>query len=275
MGDLPYFSPGDRRPRSASQLNAMIAAAREHKAHHEASPQLFASVPDLIQVVNNTGYDLDRYAIVGLSAPVFDMAESPLALESFLRDPVMIGELPRNEHRGRFAILEEPVLAGQIAKARATGFAICLVSSDVEIGDYVDIDEGGSITNNILDWVPNGSAYVLWCGAAAGLAEDTKLAVVRLLSYPGPQLLSGRLAADLDAAADPECGPSEGILEVLRRSDSECGAVWTGKFIFFRNRDLDASASKGTYARIGWDHELREWGLVWLGCSDDGGTSDE
>lgn len=270
MSEFTKVAQGRQFPRSAGLINGLIDAARAVRQAHQAGPAVWFPPADRFQIWNQTGSDLPPLRILGVASPVFDPNASPLADEAFLREPLMSVVMPTNEYRGRFCVTEEPIAAGELGYARASGLVIVNVADDVDAGDWVDIDTAGRIADNVLDWVPHGSGFVIQASFSAALAGDTKRALVRLCNFPGVQKLCGRLTTDLAAATDSELAPSGGTVELLLGHP----AAWSGRTIGIINRSLDLSADAGTYVNLGYQAHLKEWQPDWADCGPPEGSEE-
>jgi hypothetical protein len=126
----------------------------------------------VVTVRNDTGADLDRYAVVGLGDPIIDNSEN---LAEFQGRVTFQGETPDIDlHVGKFAVLIEPLPDGKIGLAIAAG--VCQVLLTVSAADdrYADIEdaETGHLTSG-----GSGSAQILWKETGTG---SGKWAIVRL-----------------------------------------------------------------------------------------------
>jgi hypothetical protein len=183
MSDLPLFSPGDPRPRSAGVLNEMVNAARKARQTDLRTPSP-SDIPygpqDTIRVYNDTGTDIEvRYAIVGLKVPVFLPDVDAAAEHTFRETTCFEIEYPCTEdYAGRFAILQEPLKDGRIGTAILSGKFISLVDSTVSASDAVDVSASRS-DDNSLSTVSGGVAKCLWVGDGTDLPADTKWGLMR------------------------------------------------------------------------------------------------
>jgi len=122
----------------------------------------------LVYVKNNTGGALGKGDVVGLGAPIND---DPSSHERrFLHgELLMAGETPYDAegHAGKFAVLDQPIGAGQIGVACVQGVVRVKVKiDDTGVADWADIDDG--VTGNLLA-AATGSAKILWYeGTEAG-----------------------------------------------------------------------------------------------------------
>ncbi len=127
----------------------------------------------IVYVKNNSGADLPQFSVVGLT----DILIYPEDNEpEFKRQVALIGEVPVHPyHRGKFAILAEPLAEDRIGLAYIEG--ICpvrlYVFDDTWECPTADIDDG---TTEDLRAVTYGAASILWRQGGTGL----QWAVVRL-----------------------------------------------------------------------------------------------
>ncbi len=131
----------------------------------------------IVYVKNGTGDDQPQFAVLGLTdVLIYPDDNEP----EFLRQVAFLGEVPNLIlHRGRFAILAEPLAADKIGLAYVDG--ICPVLLNVPDDTYepnaADIDEGET---GALKAVTHGAAAILW--RQGGM--DVQWAVVRLGKPP-------------------------------------------------------------------------------------------
>ena len=166
--------PGERLVISAEAYNAFIDAAqavRERKLFGTDSEQFFRQ-SGIVKIKNASGADQERFAVLGLGEPII----TPTAnLDEFKRQVTFVGTVPSGDHRGRFAVLLEPLAVDKIGWAVVAGVVPVRLRVDPEqLYDYAEI-VGDS--THALQNVPHGSARVLWV-ESTGSTE--RWAVVRL-----------------------------------------------------------------------------------------------
>jgi hypothetical protein len=152
------YRPGDPIPRDAGAYNAFSIAARQAR---DNTLNLKAASPgfrqgDVILVRNDSGTDLLRRSILGLSAPIFDPA---YAEDAFLRDVAFSGVVPTDQHHGKFAILLEAAKAGRYARAWVSG--VCTVRLNLVNPDHqcAEVASGDTFA---LNSTADGSCQILW-----------------------------------------------------------------------------------------------------------------
>jgi len=167
--------PGQRLEITAEAFNAFLdaaRAAREHKQFGTEASQFFRQ-SGIVKVKNASGADRGRFAVLGLSEPII----LPAANETeFKRQVTFEGVVPaKNDHKGKFAVLLEPVAAGKIGLAVVAGVVPVRLQVDpAKLYDCAEIIDGNT---QALRNQPHGSARVLW---VEGTGSTERWAVVRL-----------------------------------------------------------------------------------------------
>jgi hypothetical protein len=167
--------PGQRLEITAEAFNAFLDAARavrEHKVFGTDASQFFRQ-SGIVKVRNASGADRGRFAVLGLTEPII----LPAANEpEFKRQVTFEGVIPsKSDHKGKFAVLLEPVAAGKIGLAVVAGVVPVRLQVDpAKLYDCAEIIDGST---QALANLPHGSARVLWV-EVSGSTE--RWAVVRL-----------------------------------------------------------------------------------------------
>jgi hypothetical protein len=183
--------PGERIQIGARAWNAMLDAARAEQGRK--SGRTFGDLtttPDaaIVFVRNDSGADVDRYAVLGLDGPVFDPAADAASENAFLRNVAFSGVTPAAaDHRGKFCILFEPAPQDRVVRAYVAG--VCPVLVDVlDTGHaYADVTDGdpGGLTSGA-----SGGAQILWketdgsIGYGYGYTTGVQWALVRIGVVP-------------------------------------------------------------------------------------------
>jgi hypothetical protein len=167
--------PGQRLEITAEAFNAFLdaaRAAREHKVFGTDASQFFRQ-SGIVKLKNTSGADQGRFAVLGLSEPIIFPADNPA---EFKRQVTFEGVVPaKNDHKGKFAVLLEPVAAGKIGLAVIAGVVPVRLQVDPDqLYDWAEMIDGET---RKLRNLPHGSARVLWI-EATGSTE--RWAVVRL-----------------------------------------------------------------------------------------------
>jgi hypothetical protein len=156
-----FVRSGERLRIPASAYNAFVEAAkaeRRRRTSAQAEPQAIALSYDTL-IHNMTGSDLPRFGVVALGAPVTTPAQR---LASFQSRQALTGTTPAAADRGRFAILQEPIRAGGIGRALASGISLVQVELLAPVttrDDFADIKPGSTA---VLLGAASGSAQLLW-----------------------------------------------------------------------------------------------------------------
>lgn len=168
MINVQRFRQGDNLSREL--IDTMAQAISElQEAVQGLAPR--NDMPDMFQIQNDSGDDLDAFSVLGISGSYFDPTDTDEARSFQNAEPVLVGDTPAEpDHVGKFAILLEPLADGQVGMACVAG--VCQVKVD-GTGDYADIKDGET---SYLKAGSSGLARVLWRAAGAG----EQWAVVRL-----------------------------------------------------------------------------------------------
>ena len=125
---LTHVRPGDPMEIGAGTFNAMVDAAKAHQGGRHGLGR--TTRPDIRQgnivvVRNDSGFDLDRYNVLGLSGVLFDPTAYPT---SFQREIAVTGVIPTlGVHDQNFVILQEPIKDGDLGLAMIAGVSIVKV----------------------------------------------------------------------------------------------------------------------------------------------------
>jgi hypothetical protein len=175
--------PGQPLRIPASDYNAFVAAAEAHKARRfdaplVAQPSPVAPSGPTILLLNDSGADQDRFAVLGISGFVIEPSanlaqfQGRVALTGVL--PIAEGEEGEGEQHTEdtFAVLAEPIKDSKIGRAWVHG--ACPVQVDVTDAAhrYARIIDGDS---TMLQSADSGPVAMLWKETGTG----TKWAVIR------------------------------------------------------------------------------------------------
>ena len=136
---LKKVRTGDRLRIPARTYNAFIDTAQAHRqreqdqhrqarGHHQSA--------DVVLVRNQSGEDLERFDILGLDDPIVLPDDHD---RQFFNRVSFIGVEPTQEHRGRFAVLLEPLKAGAIGHGLLSGVGVALVDVEDEQHRFADV----------------------------------------------------------------------------------------------------------------------------------------
>jgi len=172
---LKRFVSGEKVVLPAGLLNAWTAAAEAGASGRGAAasrPPRSMYDPSLFFVRNDTGYDLDRFSILGISSTI--IGES-VDSDEFKSRPAFTGATPATaSHTGRFVVTIEPLVDGAIGRAVASGVVPVKVDMDSASDTYAEIANGqrGYLSSSSTD----GSARILYAESGTG----QKWALVRI-----------------------------------------------------------------------------------------------
>jgi hypothetical protein len=133
----------------------------------------------IIRVKNNSGADRARWEVLGLDVPLVLPGDNAA---EFARQVALAGVLPTAAHAGKWALLLEPVAAGAIGRAVASGVTVGKVNVTTGEEAYKFADAEAGLAS--LQAVAAGGAEQLWRDPGAGL----RWAVLR---FPAPAAAGG------------------------------------------------------------------------------------
>lgn len=181
MGDtLKKVTAGQRLEMPAETFNTFIDAARDYLRRRQgqgdkARPERREMV--IILARNDSGGDLDRFAVLGISGILYAPTENE---EAFKSRPALKGVTPTAPgHRGKFLITLEPVASGQLGRCAAAGIVPVQIAVTDEDHRFADISDGSC---NTLASAPSGAARILYQESGTG----TKWALVLVGSWGPP-----------------------------------------------------------------------------------------
>lgn len=188
---LKKVRPGDRLVIPADTFNAFIDAAQAARdGYLSQAAQGGQSIRSgTVRIRNNSGADRSRFDVLGISGIVFTPTDN---LQEFQNRVTLTGVTPIASHAGKYVILMEPIKAGSIGLACATG--VCPVQINFAAGaaayKYADVSASQA---GYLKAVPFGAAKILWSAGTSGT-------VWALVLMQGPLGTKGTLKV-LDSAA--------------------------------------------------------------------------
>lgn len=203
--------PGQSAPPSATAWNALIDMLRQWREQQGAGGQPLRESRDrvVVRALNNSGGDLDRWAILAIGDPIITPTENEAEFESQV---TFEGDTPTGSTpSGRWVVLLEPILDGSIGRAVISGVTACRIAVPGSLGTYAECADGVTAT---LTTGSTGSARVLW---AEGSGTE-RWAVVRLGDGSGT-------AETFTALAAEEADGSPAITGTTLRLDQDDGFV--------------------------------------------------
>ncbi|MEX0655782.1 MAG: hypothetical protein WD534_18140, partial [Phycisphaeraceae bacterium] len=177
---------GDRLRIPARAYNAFIDTARAH-AQREQDQQRHTRghrpSADVVLVRNDSGEDRHRFTVLGLDQPIIRPDDN---LDQFKSRVAFVGVEPTENHRGRYALLLEPLKPGSIGHALLSGVGVAQIEVVDEQHAFADIVPADAEAEDppdpfILHTTSGGSGYggeaqILWKEEGTGL----RWAVLRL-----------------------------------------------------------------------------------------------
>ncbi len=241
---LRKVKSGDPFKMPAATFNAFVDAARAHRQRQQASsqqPKPAERHSGIVLVRNDSGAGRDRFDVLGIASPIFSPASD---VDAFKNQPALSCVTPADDHVGKFVILLEPLAAGAIGRAMASGVCPAKVDiSDTNHG-YADAADGQA---GSLDSSSSGAAQILWAESGTGV----KWALIRLGAASGGSTSSAKVLGGSGETADTESwditdqGSNNGVLFNLHR------LYWSGvaeePIYEFRRYALYDSAGRLTF----------------------------
>lgn len=163
------FTPSARWFNDTIDAIADYKARKNRRTHGNAESSLDSG---LCYVLNNSGSNLDRFAILGIGDPVTLPATN---VDTFANAIRIKGETPSDpEHVGKFIVLQETAPIGAVAIGLVSGISIVKLNVSDEDDEFAEIDDGET---DELKTGATGSAQILWKESGTG---SGKWAIVRL-----------------------------------------------------------------------------------------------
>ena len=127
-----------------------------------------AYAANIILIKNNSGHDVGRFGVLGISGVAIDPASSGQAAIEFAERPVLTGVTPTTAaHSERFVVTIEPIADDAIGRAAVSGVFACLVNVTDEDHQFADVKNNDRTQ---LESVDCGVCQLLW--KESGTGED-------------------------------------------------------------------------------------------------------
>jgi hypothetical protein len=166
MAGLRHVQSGQPMRIPAADWNRVIDATR---AHYEAlgTPRPVPSMVTskaTIRVKNTSGDDLERFSAAAISGVLIDPADNA---EAFAATPGFTVATPVVEDvgTGRIVITAEPVVAGSIGRAYASGVCIAKIDVTDEAHTHADVADGTTTITSTFA----GPLTILWKETGTGV----------------------------------------------------------------------------------------------------------
>ena len=176
--DLQKVKSGDPLRIKADTWNTMIDAARaiaDQRVRMVAPPAGGTPGRSVLYIRNDSGEDLDWGDVLGIAGPLITPDENETDYRLWT---ALMGDTPDAAvHRGRFAVLTEPIPAGAIGHAVVTGVIATRVQMNVAGHRFADVLDNDATQ---LDSAESGSAEILWAATPEGALPETVSAIVRI-----------------------------------------------------------------------------------------------
>ena len=154
---------GDPLVISAAAYNAMLDAAIANMRSSSKPSQVRGEQGLHVLVRNETGYPLEQFEVLGIEGPAFHPRNQP---DAFQQTPVLRGVVPKDQHKGKFVVVQEPAAPGCVVRACVSGMTVARVyvenassqpkACDIEEGYTYDLTAGSTGGASIL-WIEGGT----------------------------------------------------------------------------------------------------------------------
>jgi len=127
------------------------------------------SAANIVLIRNNSGSDLARFGVLGISGVAIDPSSSAAAAAQFAERPVLTGVTPTTaSHSERFVVSIEPIASGAIGRAAASGVFACRVNISDTDHQFADV-KNSDLTQ--LQSVDCGVCQLLWKESGTGSSK--------------------------------------------------------------------------------------------------------
>ena len=161
---------GDPLVIPATAYNAMLDAAIANMRSQSKPSPIRGEQGVHVLVRNETGYPLEQFEILGIDGTAFHPRYEP---DAFQQTPVLRGVVPREKHKGKFVVIQEPAAPGSVVRACVSGLTVARVYTEDSQPKACDIEEGYTYDFTAC---ATGGASVLWIEDGAG----EKWALIRI-----------------------------------------------------------------------------------------------
>lgn len=172
--ELKKVNSGDKFAPKAADWNAFIDAAvavRAGFADQTSNPLLRTSHNGIIPIQNDTGVDLDQFAVLSLDTLLITPTDNE---DEFRHRPPVFSGIAIDIAKP-FAILQEPIKAGLIGQAMVAGVTPVIIAISDESAAFAELTVSG------LQSAASGIARILWKESGTG----TKWAIIHFPSGGG------------------------------------------------------------------------------------------
>ena len=253
-----------RRHLTSGAFNAFVDAANQvsnvQRGHISGAKQ--EQPASTVKVENGTGANLDRFSVIGLSAPaILDSEGSEYATRG-----LWSGVTPTADHLGKFAIYQEAVPAGFLGRAAVSGVVPCKLFVSATHGSVTHCDVDTSDSSR-LKTESLGSARILWKSSTA--TNATVDAVVCLQSpavnvTPIPDSFAVEFSSTTPSTPDTTVAPLDSTTTLDWSNSDTYGSSSKMSFV---EADDAIEFSEGSYLTTIDVHGTNDTGEVHAGGS--------
>lgn len=170
---LKKVKSGDPLRIPARTFNTFIDSARDYLQRSQSSggrPTQSVRQTGIALVKNDSGTDVDRFAVLQITGPLFTPTENE---QTFRNQVALTGSTPSAGGEGLFVVCQEPIASGALGRCMVAGVTPVQVNVTAEAHEWAEIASGQT---GYLASAASGSAQILCVESGTG----TKWAYVRL-----------------------------------------------------------------------------------------------
>ncbi len=210
MADLKPVSPGQAIVLSAGDHNAMLDAARAHRARQQltAGDSAAKLQSGIILVRNATGSDAGFLDVLAIDAPLILPTDS---LNEWRSRVALSCVAPGSTHAGRYVVLQEPIPAGKMGRGMVIGVTPVNLDVVADTDRFAEVADGVSTS---LKTSTVGSARILWKESGTGAKRG-----VVMLSGEVPVSPAHTAAVDPTVDDDSDAGYAIGTIWINTVTD--------------------------------------------------------
>lgn len=175
------LSRGQQVKIAAKDYNRWQDAGLSHamaKLNQQELPVAPDSLEGVILVKNTTAMHLPRFSVLGLNGSIYDPNYDTQARTEFKNQIALKGEMPSTTTAGKFCVLQNDAVPGEVVAAIVSGVTPCLLKVGTTADTHADVEIDPTVDcTRYLKAGNSGSAQILF--KPAGLLGE-QLGVVRI-----------------------------------------------------------------------------------------------
>lgn len=258
-GGVRKLGVGDRVQIAAKDYNRWQDAGMAH-AFARFNQNDGRLTPDaqegIILVKNTTALSLPRFSILGLNGSVYDPNYSEQQRAEFKNQIALKGTMPSSTYAGKFCVLQNDALPGEVVPAMVSGVTPCLLKVGNTSDSYADVETDAAIADRTryLKTGASGAAQILFkpadiTGEQPGVVRLSNKAIVsqpKIIRHGWlPAAYGGPGTTGISGAA----ATSNGNISPTNRQIFP--KLWTNAYSINSSGDLEANSETGYCVNLG------------------------